>query len=72
MAFEDVSRSYCPAVSSTVMLLMVAAEINAWNMYVIPLREQNLKEKMCHNEDVNCSSYVHYLFSENFFPPNYL
>lgn len=46
VASDDMSRSYCPAVSSTVMLLMVAAEINAGNVYIIPLRERNPEEKI--------------------------
>lgn len=46
VASEGMSRSYFPAVSSTVMLLMVTAEINAGNVYIIPLGERNLEEKI--------------------------
>lgn len=46
VASEGMSRSYCPAVSSTVMLLMVTAEINAGNVYIISLTERNLEKQM--------------------------
>lgn len=42
----DMSRSWGPAVSSTVMLLMVAAEINTGNVYIIPVRERLLESNL--------------------------
>lgn len=42
----DMSRSWGPAVSSTVMLLMVAAEISTGNVYIIPVRERLLESNL--------------------------
>lgn len=46
VASVDMSRSWGPAVSSTVMLLMVAAEINTGNVYIIPVRERLLESNL--------------------------